>query len=308
MQTILGAGGAVGKPLAKELLKYDSQIRLASRNPQKINETDELISGNLTDKSFVEKTVEGSDVVYLTAGLDYKYKVWKSQWPVIMQHAIDACKKYHSKLVFFDNAYMYDPHHMENLTEETPVKPVSRKGKVRAGIADNLLKEIRAGNLTGMIVRASDFYGPGVKTSVMLETVFKRMKAGKKPLWMGNPNAYHSMTNTPDAAKATAMLGNTPDAYQQIWHLPTENKKLTGKQWIELFTKEMGRSAKFNSLSGSKIRFIGLFVPFFRELGEMMYQLDNNYFFSSSKFEKYFPDFKITSPETGVKEVVNADK
>ena len=42
MQTILGSGGAIGLPLAKELKSFTSQIRLVSRNPKKVNDTDEL--------------------------------------------------------------------------------------------------------------------------------------------------------------------------------------------------------------------------------------------------------------------------
>jgi hypothetical protein len=36
-------------------------------------------------------------------------------------------------------------------------------------------------------------------------------------------NKKHSFIYTPDAAKATAILGNTPDAYNQVWHLPTDD-------------------------------------------------------------------------------------
>lgn len=306
MQTILGSGGAIGKILAKELSHYDSHIRLVSRNPQKVNESDELMPGDLMDKVLVDKAVEGSDIVYLTVGLDYKFKVWQTKWPAIMQNTIDACKKHNARFVFFDNAYMYDPNFMDNLTEETPVNPISKKGKVRSAIAQNLLHEMKSGGIKGMIVRASDFYGPGIHTSVMMETGYWRMKSGKKPIWLGNPLAWHSMTFTPDAAKATALLGNTINCYQQIWHLPTESQKLTGKQWIELFAREMNRPARFIALRGKFIRFIGLFVPFFKELGEMIYQMESNYFFNCDKFRNHFPEFKITSPDEGIKEVVKA--
>ena len=40
MQTILGSGGAIGIPLARELKKYTNEIRLISRNPQKVNPAD----------------------------------------------------------------------------------------------------------------------------------------------------------------------------------------------------------------------------------------------------------------------------
>ena len=44
MQTILGSGGTIGIPLARELKNYTDHIRLVSRNPKKINEEDELVS------------------------------------------------------------------------------------------------------------------------------------------------------------------------------------------------------------------------------------------------------------------------
>ncbi len=49
MQTILGSGGAIGTPLARELAAYTDKIRLVSRNPKKINENDELFPADITD-------------------------------------------------------------------------------------------------------------------------------------------------------------------------------------------------------------------------------------------------------------------
>ncbi len=42
LQTILGANGTIGVPLAKELSAYTDRIRLVSRNPKKVNATDEI--------------------------------------------------------------------------------------------------------------------------------------------------------------------------------------------------------------------------------------------------------------------------
>ncbi|NLA48809.1 MAG: hypothetical protein GX876_05025 [Bacteroidales bacterium] len=48
MQTILGANDTIGKALAGELTPYTDRIRLVSRNPVKINETDEFLALDLT--------------------------------------------------------------------------------------------------------------------------------------------------------------------------------------------------------------------------------------------------------------------
>ena len=75
MQTILGSGGAIGIPLAKELKKYTNQIRLVSRNPKKVNETDELFPIDLNDLSQIDKAIAGSEVVYVVVGFEYKFSV-----------------------------------------------------------------------------------------------------------------------------------------------------------------------------------------------------------------------------------------
>jgi len=307
MQTILGSGGAIGKELARELLPFTNIIRLVSRNPQKVNNNDLLFKADLTIKNDVLKAVEGSDVVYLTAGFEYKAKVWKSIWPLVMQNVIDACKIHKSKLVFFDNVYMYDSRFVNNLTEETPVNPVSEKGKVRAQIAKMILNEVNAGNLTALIARSADFYGPNIKkTSILTETVFNNLWNGKKANWLVSLNYKHSFTYTPDAGKATALLGNTADAYNQVWHLPTAPNPITGKEWIEIIAKEMNVEPKFQVLPMFLLKILALFVPLMKELKEMAYQYDRDYVFNSYKFENRF-NFVPTSYIDGVKNIVKTE-
>lgn len=305
MQTILGAGGAIGTGLAKELTEYTNQIRLVGRNPEKVNETDELFSCDLTDIKNLFKAVEGSQVVYLTAGFPYKTKVWQKIWPLVMKNVIDACKQHNAKLVFIDNIYMYDPAGLSFMTEDTPVNPCSKKGKVREQIARMLLDEVKAGNLQALIARSADFYGPGIKNSVLLETVFKNLLKGKKANWFCSVDKKHSFTYTPDAAKATAILGNDDKACNQVWHLPTAGNPLTGKEWIEAFATEMNVSPKYMVAGKTIIQILGLFNSMMKEFVEMLYQYDRDYVFDSSKFEKAY-NFKPTSYIDGVKNVVKA--
>lgn len=304
MQTILGAGGSIGKGLAAELTRYSTRIRLVSRHPKKINETDELLAADLLDAGAVEEAVKGSEIVYLVAGLQYRTKTWEEQWPAIMQNVITACINHKSKLVFFDNIYMYDPAGIGHMTEETTINPSSKKGKVRAAILEQLMKAVQSGKLTGMVVRSADFYGPGTNASMLMETVYKNLSKGKKAFWIGNPEAIHSYTFIPDAAKATALLGNTPSAYNQAWHLPTDPRKLKGKDFVELFEKNLGTRLGYRTISKSMIGFLGIFNSLMRELKEMMYQFDRDYYFDSTKFRAAFPQFSTTAYEEGIEQSV----
>lgn len=300
MQTILGAGGSIGEQLARELSRYTSHIRLVSRNPRKVNAADELFPAALPDKVQMDQAIAGSEVVYITIGFTYDIKVWQEKWPALMKNAIESCKKHNAKLVFFDNMYMYDRDHLNPMREETPVRPTSRKGEVRARIAQMLMDETASGNLTALIARSADFLGP--KNSVIVETVYKNLVKGKKANWFADTSKLHSYTFTPDAAKATAILGNTPDAYNQVWHLPTA-APLTGKQWVELFAREMGVKPQVQAVPLWLMGLMGMFMPIMKELKEMGYQYDRDYVFNSSKFEKRF-NFKPTSPQEGVKAVI----
>lgn len=307
MQTILGSGGAIGIELAKALPKYSREIRLVSRNPKKVNASDQLMSADLLNTADVRRAVQGSSVVYVTVGFQYNVKVWKNSWPKFMNDVIDACKVFNAKLVFFDNIYMYDPNFLNGMTEETPINPPSEKGKIRAHISQLIMDEVKAGKLTALIARSADFYGPGIKnTSMLIETVIKPLSTGKKANLLSSSNYKHSNTYTPDAGRATAMLGNTADAYNQVWHLPTAANPFTGKEWVDAIAGELDVKPRFQVASKFMVRILGLFIPIMKEMVEMMYQNDRDYVFDSSKFEKRF-NYKPTSYAVGIRETIRQD-
>ncbi|MEI7672081.1 MAG: NAD-dependent epimerase/dehydratase family protein, partial [Deltaproteobacteria bacterium] len=231
---------------------------------------------------------------------DYTTKVWRERWPKLMRAVIGACVKHRAKLVFFDNVYMYDRNEIPHMTEDSAVNPPSEKGKVRKEIADMLLQEVNAGTLTALIARSADFYGPDNEKSFLCEMVYKNMKKGKRPNWFVDAGKKHSFTYTPDAARATALLGNTPDAYNQVWHLPTDGNALTGKEMIALFAREMNAEGKEFVLPIWFLKILGIFVPILKEMVEMMYQYDREYVFDSSKFDRRF-SFTKTTYQQGVK-------
>jgi len=307
MQTILGSGGIIATELAKALTTYTDKIRLVSRKPKNVNATDELMSSDLLNAIEVQNAVKGSSVAYVTIGFQYNAKVWQQNWPLFIGHVIQACIEHNCKLVFFDNIYMYDPDHLNGMTEDTPINPSSKKGKVRAAIAKMIMDAVANGSLTALIARCADYYGPGiVRNGMVREMILKNLAAGKKANWLASVNYKHSITYTPDAGKATALLGNTEDAYNQVWHLPTARNPLTGKQWIEAIAKEMEVKPKFQVATKFIVRLMGLFIPIMREMNEMMYQYDRDYVFDSSKFEQRFGIIP-TSYQEGIREIVEAD-
>ncbi|MBK6858982.1 MAG: NAD-dependent epimerase/dehydratase family protein [Saprospiraceae bacterium] len=307
MQTILGSGGSIGIPLAKELKKYTNKIRLVSRNPKKVNESDELYPIDVNDLSQIESAIAGSKVVYVVIGFEYKLSVWQKIWPQFMKAVIDASKVHHAKLVFFDNVYMYDKSAIPHMTETSPIHAPSKKGLVRQQLHEMIMDEVKKNNLTALIARSADFYGPDNKSSALNMMVVDKLMKGEKAQAFGDINKIHTYTYTPDAAKATAILGNTIDAYNEVWHVPTTKEKLTNLQWIQLIANELKVEAKIQTVPIWLIKILGMFIPIMKEFPEMMYQYEQDYLFDSSKFEKRF-GITATTPKDGVRILIESLK
>ena len=301
-QTILGAGGVTANNLTTELLKRGESVRHVSRTAKPQQGVTDNVAADLLNAQAVSDAVKGSDIVYLTAGLKYETAVWQRDWPVLMQNTMDACKKYNAKLIFFDNVYSYGKVDGK-MTETTPYNPSSKKGEVRAKIAQKLMDETKAGNLNAIIARAADFYGPATPLSILTAMVFENFAKGKSAQYLVRDDKHHSFTYTPDMGKALADLALDAASWNQIWHLPTTNPAPTGKELIAMAAAEYGVKPKAMIVGKFMNRILGLFIPVLREMQEMLYQYEVDYYFDSTKFEKHF-GWQPTSYEEGIKQTV----
>ncbi|MGN7707658.1 NAD-dependent epimerase/dehydratase family protein [Chryseobacterium sp. 22543] len=303
MQTILGANGQIGEELARELKRnYTSDIRIVSRNAKKVNDTDTVFSADLSDRGKAIEAVKGTEIAYFTLGLPMDTDLWEKQFLTILKNVIEACKINGTKLVFFDNTYMY-PQNNEVLTEHTQFAPVGRKGRVRKQMADMLLKEMEAGTIEAVICRAPEFYGPGKTQSITNSLIFNAIKEDKKLKVPLRDDKLRSLIWTPDASRATALIGNTADAYGQTWHLPVDDNKLSYNKFIALTSQIYGKEFGYSVIPNLAFKIGSLFNKNAKELLELLprYKYDN--LFDDSKFRKRFPEFQITPYRQGIEQI-----
>ncbi|MGE0341116.1 MAG: NAD-dependent epimerase/dehydratase family protein [Xanthobacteraceae bacterium] len=300
MQTILGASGQIGHELAIHLKRdFTSNIRLVSRNPKKVNDSDELCRADLLDTDDTLRAVQGSDIVYLTAGLPMDTRLWVEQWPVIMKNVIAACSAQGARLVFFDNTYMY-PQTDEPQTEDTPFRPYGEKGRVRAAVAKELLRAIEQKRVTALLCRAPEFYGPGKTQSITNTSIIEPLAQGKAARVLLRDDTRRSLIYTPDASRAMALLGNTPDAYGQTWHLPCYDNRLTYRAFIELAAAQFGTAPRYRVIKRWQLRLAGLFSRTIRDAAELLPRYESDNIFVSDKFKTRFPDFRVTTFREGL--------
>ncbi len=303
MQTILGANGQIGEELARELKRnYTSDIRIVSRNAKKVNDTDTVFSADLSDRERAIEAVKGSETAYFTLGLPMDTDVWEKQFLAIMKNVIEACKIHETKLVFFDNTYMY-PQNNGVLTEQTRFAPVGRKGVVRKQMTEMLLKEMEAGALEAVICRAPEFYGPGKTQSITNSLIFNAIKENQKLKVPLRDDKVRSLIWTPDASRATALIGNTPDAYGQTWHLPVDDHKLNYEEFIALASEIYGKEFRYSVIPKWVFTIGSLFNKNAKELKELLPRYTYDNLFDDSKFRKRFPEFQITSYRQGIQQI-----
>ncbi len=306
MQTILGYNGTIGKWLAKVLPAYSNEVTLVSRNPARINDDDLLKKANLLSKEQTRNAVEGAEIVYLTCGIPYRARLWEEQWPQIMKNVLSACADHQCKLVFLDNVYAYGK--VKGwMTEQTVQNPGTRKGLVRVKISEMLMDAVEKGQVDALIARAADFYGPETENSFLNIMVIENMIKGRKANLLIGDSFLHTWAYTPDLANALAVLGNAPEAFNQIWHLPVDHNVLNGKEMIQLCAEHLGleETPAYRIVSKAMLQIAGLFRHEAFETREMLYQYDDDYLVDSSKFDKAF-DFNKTSYLKGIEKSIEA--
>lgn len=303
MQTILGANGQIAVELAKELNRgYAADLKLVSRNPRAVNGTDTLAAADLLDADQTSAAVAGSDIVYFTAGLPANTALWERQFPTMLRNALDAARSAGAKFAYFDNTYMY-PQDERLQTEETPFEPLGRKGRVRAKMASMVLHEMRREDIPVLIGRAPEFYGPGKTQSITNTLIIDNLKQGKPARVPVRDDRQRTLIWTPDASRALALLGNTPDAFGQTWHLPVSGERPVYRDFVELAAEVFAQDARYSVIPRWAMRAAGVFSPQVRELTELLPRYAHDSRFDSTKFTTRFPEFAITDHREGLETI-----
>lgn len=285
LHVVFGGNGSAGAALVRELAARGHRVRSVSRSGRGTPPAGvETVRADATDAASARAAAAGATVVYHAANVPYAE--WADKLGPMMEGIIGAASAADAKLVFVDNLYMYGKVDGP-VTEETPPIATSRKGALRARLADRLLDAHRAGTVRAVIGRASDYYGPGAVNSLAGTQVFPAVVTGKTARWAGSLDAPHSHTYVDDFARVLATLGERDEALGQIWHAPAA-EPLTGRRFIELAFAAAGAPPRIGLLTRPMVFVAGLVNPTIREFGEMAYQFDAPFVIADTKYRSAF--------------------
>lgn len=97
-----------------------------------------------------------------------------------------------------------------------------------------------------------------------------------------------------------ALLGNTEDAYNQTWHLPCDDNRLTYREIIDIASEVLNRKCQHKVLKQWQLKIAGLFNSTIKETFELLPRYKQDNIFDSNKFKNMFPDFLVTTYQQGI--------
>lgn len=286
LHVIFGTG-PLGLAVMRELVNRGKRVRMVNRSGKaSVPAGVEVVAKNAYDAGQVRDVTQGAAVVYQCAQPGYTQ--WETEFPPLQAAIIEGVTPNGVKLVIGENLYMYGDVDRA-LTEDLPYAAHTRKGKIRAAMAEAALAAHRSGKLRVTIGRASDFYGAGVFGSALGDRVFYPALAGKAAQVAGNIDTPHTYTYIDDFGKGLVVLGEHDEAFGRAWHVPS-GETLTTRQILTMIYEELGQPPKFSVLSKMMMRIGGLFIPAAREMVEMMYEFEKPFVVDHSQFARAFGD------------------
>lgn len=298
LHVVFGAG-QVGVMLAEQLLTSGKRVRLVKRKSSKAPAGVELMLGDASDATFCRNACSDAKVVYHCINPEYSTKAWEFMLQPIMENLISTAGSMGARLVVLDNLYMLGRTWGKPMNENTPSNPCSKKGEIRARVAELLFEAHYHGAVDAVCGRAADFYGPRGSHTHFGDYFWKPVLAGKAAMTPANFNMIHTYHYIPDVAQGLATLGCADKSIlsgQPIWMLPCQTA-VTSREMVKRFEIYLGKVVQIKTMPKWLLKPFGMFIPIMSELGEMNYQWDEPFIVDDSKFRTHFDYFPLPVEE-----------
>lgn len=284
--------GPLGRATASALNARNKRVVVVNRRGQLKDKPSgvTLAAADLLDPVAARHICDGAAAVYFCA--QPAYHRWPQEFPVLQEAVIAAAASSGGRLVVAENLYGYGKV-IGPMTEDLPLKPNSRKGKVRAAMHASLMRAHEAGSVQVAVARGSDFFGPWVDGSAVGARAFQALVAGKSVDVLGKPETPHSYTFIDDFGAALAILGTDARSPGQIWHVPNAPAVST-RQFMAIACRLAETPEKLRKIGAFELGLVSAFIKAAGETVEMLYEFEAPFVVDHHKFVRTFGD--ISTP------------
>jgi nucleoside-diphosphate-sugar epimerase len=256
--------------------------------------------GDALDRAAVTAAAQGASWIF--HGVNPPgYARWREDGLPMLQNSVAAARSARARLLFPGNVYLYGPDAGALLDETAPRHPLTRKGRVRLEM-ETILEQEAAHGARALVLRAGDFFGPGVEGSWFTQAVAKGGTAATK-IYDLSGGVGHSWAYVPDLAEAFA------DLAERDADLPAFTSFNFAGHWVdpgrsisEVAATALGRPASAIKRFPWVILYLGApFSTFMREAIEMRWLWSHPLQLDGRRLEAFLGRVPHTPLDTAVR-------
>ncbi len=300
LHVVVGATGGTGRVVVRELHAAGHRVRAVNRSGRmSVPPGVEAVGADATDAARMREVCAGAAVVYNC--VNPPFLRWRELFPAAVDGVLAGASAAGAVMVFADDTWMYG-RVTAPMTEDTPHRPVSGKGVLRAWVAARVLAAPHRGVARTVVGRAGELFGPGVE-SVFGANLFGAALRGRTARWFGRLDQPLTPMFIDDFARGLVTLGERAAAHGAVWHVPHPDP-VTGREFVDAIFAAAGTRTRVTAHGTTAVRALGLVSPVAREGAEMIYQFEMPFVVDGSRFLRAF-GAKTTPVEEAVRSTLD---
>lgn len=266
---VIGATGGVGGAVAAALLARGWRVKGLNRSPQTARGPAGIawVGGDAMKPDDVRRAAEGAGLLFHGANPP-GYRNWKGLALPMLESSIAAARAEGARLALPGTVYNYGPDAGEEIAEDAPQNPLTRKGVIRV----QMERRIAESGVKALIVRAGDFFGPTAGNNWFAQGLVKPGRRAASIIYPGAPQTGHQWAYLPDLGETFARL------IDREAELPEFARFHFGGHWLEpgiemadAIQRALQRQLPVRRLPWFALRLASPFNETLRELLEMRY-------------------------------------
>ena len=282
---VLGATGGIGGEMARQLRDAGWSVRALARAAAKTGTQSDLqpvaqsdgitwLRGDALNRQEVIDAARGCSVI-VHAVNPPGYRRWAELVMPMLENTIAAAIAARATIVLPGTVYNFGPDAFPELTEDSPQRPVSRKGAIRVELEERLRAASQQGARV-LIVRAGDFFGPRAANNWFSQGLVKPGRPVRKVSLPGRRGVGHQWSYLPDVAATMLQLLACRDRLDSfaVFHM-AGHWDADGTQMSNAIRRAAARRTgvepRVSAFPWWLLSLTSPFVATFREMREMRY-------------------------------------
>lgn len=281
---IVGAG-PVGTELSQLLAERGEEVTVVTRSGGLSSERITRVAADASDPVRLTEVATGAQALFNCANPG-DYTTWEQAWPPLAASLLSAVERTGATLVITGNLYPYGPTDTP-MVEGQPDSATDHKGRLRAHMWAEALEWHRAGRITTVEVRGSDYLGPRVGGNGHISRHVATARRAKAVQVIGRPDLPHTWTDVGDMARALAAVADREDSWGRVWHAPSNEPRSQREALTDVLAAGGLPAVTVRGTPDWTLAVAGLVSPLVRELRETSYMFRRPYVMDSARTQDF---------------------